>query len=103
MKGKYLITTDAWFYAPDGKKYRAVWGEVQIMKDDVLGVDTNRNTSNWYAYIGSDQKGVVVAGCQIHCAVKCEKPPNISPVMDCNYGNGFSQDFERPTEIYLGE
>jgi hypothetical protein len=36
MKGKYLITTDSWFYAPDGKQYKAVWGEVSILSDSIL-------------------------------------------------------------------
>ena len=46
MKGKYLITTDDWFYAPDGKKYKSVWGEVKILEDEVLGITTNRNSTN---------------------------------------------------------
>lgn len=37
MKGKYLITTDAWFIAPDGQQYKAVWGDVEIVTDEVLG------------------------------------------------------------------
>lgn len=32
MTGKYLITTDAWFYAPDRKQYKSVWGEVKEYK-----------------------------------------------------------------------
>ena len=32
MKGKYLITTDNWFIAPDRGNYRAVWGEVEVLK-----------------------------------------------------------------------
>ncbi len=53
MEGKYLITTDSWFIAPDGKEYKAVWGEVKILEDKFLGISTNRNSSNWYAKIGS--------------------------------------------------
>ena len=41
MKGKMLITTDAWFYAPDGLKYRSAWGDVKIVEDSSLGVKTN--------------------------------------------------------------
>ena len=33
MKGKYLITTDGWFFAPDGRQYKSVWGEVEILED----------------------------------------------------------------------
>ena len=53
MKGKYLITTDNWFIAPDGQMYRAVWGDVEVVEDTVLGLKTNRNSSNWYAKVGS--------------------------------------------------
>jgi hypothetical protein len=76
MTGKYLITTDAWFYAPDGNSYRAVWGTVTILEDNVLGIKTNRNSSNWYVKIGSDAKHVIIAGCQIHYAVRCDEMPN---------------------------
>ena len=66
MKGKYLITTDDYFIAPDGKEYKCVWGDVQILNDNVLGVKTNRNAVNWYAKVGD----VIIAGCQIHFAIK---------------------------------
>lgn len=100
---KYLITTDAWFYAPDGLKYRSVWGEVKILEDSFLGVKTNRNSTNWYAYVGSEDKGMIIAGCQIHYAVKSNKPPNIDKIKDFNYGDGKSSEFERPCEIYKAE
>lgn len=65
MQGKYLITTDNWFYAPNGKQYKAAWGDVQIIEDTFLGLKTNRNSSNWFAKVGSEQKHIVIAGCQI--------------------------------------
>lgn len=103
MKGKYLITTDCWFYAPDGKKYRAVWGEVEIIEDSFLGVKTNRNSTNWFARVGGEEKSVLVAGCQIHYAVKSEKAPNVDYVKDVCYGDGKKEEFVRPTEIYIAE
>jgi len=75
MKGKHLITTDGWFFGPDGRQYRAVWGEVEILGDEVLGVKTNRNASNWYAKVGTEGNHVIVAGCQIHYALRCEAEP----------------------------
>ena len=54
MKGKYLITTDSWFYAPDGKQYKAVWGEVSILSDSILEIKTNARSANWFARVGSD-------------------------------------------------
>ena len=75
MKGKHLITTDAWFFGPDGRQYRAAWGEVEILTDEILGIKTNRNASNWFAKVGTDENHVVIAGCQIHYAVRCENEP----------------------------
>lgn len=103
MEGKYLITTDAWFYAPDGMKYRSVWGEVKILNDSVLGVKTNRNSVNWFAFVGSQKKGVLIAGCQIHYAVKCPEKPNTGSVLDFTYTNGELHTFNRPSEIYDAE
>lgn len=104
MKGKYLITTDAWFVAPDGISYKSVWGEVEITEDDFLGVKTNRNSSNWYAKVGSDENHVIIAGCQIHYAVKCEKRPNTDRVLDYNTDatNGI-KEYGRPTLIWIAE
>ena len=76
MKGKYLVTTDSYFIAPNGSQYRAVWGEVEILPDSFLGVQTNRNATNWYAKIGSEKDHVIVAGCQIHYSVLCPNRPN---------------------------
>jgi len=84
MKGKYLITTNDWFYAPDGNSYKAVWGDVEILDDDkVLGIKTNRQSTNWFAKIGSSEKHVIIAGCQIYYAVRCQaKPSNESPIVE---------------------
>lgn len=76
--GKYLITTDDWFLGPDGKSYKAAWGSVEILEDAILGVKTNRNSTNWYAMIGSEERHVIVAGCQIHYAVRCDEEPDTS-------------------------
>lgn len=103
MTGKYLITTDSYFLAPDGKNYKAVWGEVEIMEDSVLGVKTNRNASNWYAKIGSDEKHVIVAGCQIHYAVRCEQVPYTGMSEDWVLDATGVKISETPTKIYVAE
>ena len=77
MKGKYLITTDNYFVAPDGKLYRAAWGEVKVMSTkEALGFDPNRNSANWMVQVGSDTNHVLLAGCQIHYSVSCPDRPN---------------------------
>jgi hypothetical protein len=80
MTGKYLITTDKWFTAPDGLTYNTVWGNVQVLEDVVLGVKTNRNSTNWYAQIGGNGREIIVAGCQIHYAIRCNEKPNTEDV-----------------------
>lgn len=68
---KVLITTDQWFLAPDGYEYHGVFGTVRgILGDsETLGIKTNRNSTNWYVSIGN----MVVAGCQIHYAIKTDQ------------------------------
>lgn len=101
MKGRHLITTDAWFYAPDGKKYRAVYGDVEIVEDIFLGIKTNRGSTNWYAKVGNDNEYVIIAGCQIHYAVRTDSPPNSSEITDVSYGENGMCEFTRPCEIYV--
>ena len=99
ISGKYLITTDNWFYAPDGKQYRVVWGEVKILTDTILGVKTNRSSSNWFARVGTEEDHVVVAGCQIHYAVRSEHPPHTGPVEE----SSGRKKYRRLGAIYLTE
>ena len=103
MEGKYLITTDNWFFAPDGKQYSAVWGDVTIVDDSVLGIKTNARSSNWYAKVGPDGKHVIVAGCQIHYAVQCLEKPEQGAVKDSKFHDGKFIDAKRPTYIYIAE
>ena len=103
MTGKYLISTDNWFLAPDGRQYKAVWGDVTLLGDDFLGIKTNRNASNWYAKVGSNDNHVIVAGCQIHYAVRSEQPPNINDVPDYQVHEGKIMNVFRPTHIYLAQ
>ena len=101
MQGKYLITTDSWFYAPDGKSYRAVWGEVEIVTDDILGIKTNKGSTNWFAKVGHADHHVIIAGCQIHYSVKCDKKPDAGEVQDYSDNKGDIQKYDRPTHIYI--
>ena len=104
MEGKYLITTDAWFVAPDGRQYKPVWGEVKILEDSFLGVKTNRNSTNWFAMIGNDSNHVIIAGCQIYYALKSDNKPNQGIVNDfqTNDTNGIVY-FDRPSYTYIAE
>lgn len=103
MKGKYLVTVDNWFLAPDGQNYLAVWGEVELLSDSILGIKTNSRSSNWYARIGTDENHVIVAGCQIHYAVRCEERPSDSPCLTERIENGQSIEVEQMSRIYFTE
>lgn len=104
MNGKYLITTDAYFLAPDGKEYKAAWGEVEILNDSFLGIKTNARSSNWFAKIGSEYNHIIIAGCQIHYAIKCINKPNTSKAESWTFdaANG-AKEFVLPTKIYIAE
>jgi len=100
MKGTYLINTDEWFLAPDGRTYKAVFGEVTILGDDILGIKTNARSANWFAKVGSDESHVIIAGCQIHYATKCDSV-NDGEIDDWNIHDGKVAEYERPTKIYI--
>jgi len=74
----YLITTDDWFYAPDGQSYKAVWGKAQISSDEeVLGFKGRASAANWFLTVTGDKTNcpLIVAGCQVHYAVICNDEP----------------------------
>lgn len=73
---KVVVTVDNWFYGPDGREYRAVFGTVRGIHSDheTLGIKTNARSTNWYLNIG----GTVIAGCQIHYVCLADKAPEAS-------------------------
>lgn len=103
MKGKYIITADNWFIAPDGQEYKAVWGEVEILQDNILGVKTNRNATNWYAKVGDENNHVIIAGCQIHYAAKSLKKPSNKSCKSWSLSADNYKEHETPTRIYFTE
>ena len=98
---KAIITTDNWFFAPDGQNYRAVFGTVKAVKsaEETLGVKTNSKSTNWYVEIGN----MTLAGCQIHYAIKTDK---------CNEGKALGwtssaehgvKEYDLPCAIYFAD
>lgn len=67
----YLLTTSAWFFAPDGRTYRAAFGTVHGIhsSEETLGLRTNAKSTNWYVQIGA----LTIAGCQIEYAVQTDE------------------------------
>lgn len=66
----YLVTTDGWFVAPDGRLYQSVFGTAGgiVGAEEALWARTNRHSTNWYACIG----GMLIAGCQIHYCIRTD-------------------------------
>lgn len=103
MKGKYLITCDSWFTAPDGQLYTAAWGDVEIVSDALLGIKTNARSANWYAKVGSEDMHVIIAGCQIHYAVRCEDRPSITGPMIQDFDHGELHSNRYNSRIYFAQ
>jgi len=101
MKGKYLITTDSWFIAPDGGQYQAVWGDVEIVQDSFLGIKTNSRSSNWFAKVGNKEDHVIISGCQIHYAIKCNSKPNVGMSPCWTENDGKIVQYKSPCKIYF--
>jgi len=94
----YLITTDNWFYAPDGESYRAVFGTVTAVSSDseLLGISTNRHSSNWYVVIGN----MIVAGCQIHYAMQVDSFSKAPPTAEIEHEGIQRHSTTSRTRIY---
>lgn len=96
---KAIITTDNWFYAPDGRQYRGVFGTVKgvFTAEETLGVRPNGRSTNWYVEIGN----VTIAGCQIHYAVRSEHCNTENTARDwlADTSKGLVE-YERPCAIY---
>lgn len=97
---KVLVTTNEWFYAPDGRTYKAVFGTVRgvFTSESTLGVRTNAKSTNWYLDVGC----VTIAGCQIHYLVACESA-NFEPVTDWGTHEGKATEYTRPSCVFNGD
>lgn len=99
---KYLITADNWFIAPDGQRYRAAWGTCYVKNiTEVFGFTPSRPSTNWYIEVGEEGKEVVLAGCQVHFAVRSEERPIY---LEGTYERPDVIGFEFPSnEVYYAE
>jgi len=94
-----LVTTGAYFIAPDGKEYRAIWGELKAIHEAgaTLGFIPNRSHANWFVEIGN----TIVMGCQVLYFIACEDP-NLGRATNWESGTdgGTSKEYEHPSKIY---
>lgn len=74
-----LVTVDNWFYAPDGRMYRAVFGTVKGARtaEKTLGVRPNGKSTNWYLEIGC----MTLAAGQAH-SDELERDPNTADMFE---------------------
>ena len=95
---KYLIHTDQWFFAPDGNNYHAVFGTVHAIMDaeSALGIRTNAKSTNWYVVIGD----MVIAGCQIHYATRCDSVDFTPPLVELRHEAKLSTQQPPISRIY---
>ena len=98
---KVLVTTDGWFFAPDGEQYRAVFGTVIAIHSDqdALGIKTNARSTNWYAEIGN----MMIAGCQIHYCIKTDAVSFDPPVREIEHEGNLNTCQNPITRIYNAE
>lgn len=99
---KGLVTLDNWFYAPNGRQYRAVFGTVKAARtaEDTLGVKPNGKSTNWYLEIGN----VTIAGCQIHYVVRCDAVATDSHIEDYTVSAEHGlKEFKRPNTVYMAD
>lgn len=94
---KILVTTDNWFYAPDGAQYRAAFGTVHAVStaEDTLGVRPNGKSTNWYMQVGC----LTIAGCQVHYVVKTDTC-NLGRAKDWAHHDGACTEYERNSVIF---
>lgn len=92
-----LITTQEWFFAPNGRQYRAVWGTLKAIKqaEESLGIRPNARSVNWYVEIGN----MTIAGCQINYAVLSENV-NFGTASESNHHEGRYIESDRASAIY---
>jgi len=93
---KALVTTDGWFFAPNGRQYRAVFGTVKAVRtaEESLGIKPNGRSTNWYLQIGA----LTLAGCQVHYVLRCDECSDAARVPD--YTTSPFVEFARPNGIF---
>lgn len=98
---KYLVTSDSWFMTPSGEQARAAWGTCIIMTaEETFGFKPQRPSTNWFLKIGSEDKHIIIGGCQIHHVIRSETRPDelLGKTKDSEYGREFPDN-----KIYFAE
>ena len=96
-----LITTDNWFYAPDGNQYKSVFGTIKGVhnSEETLGIKTNARSTNWYVTIGN----MTIAGCQIHYLLKTDSVSLDAPTSEIEHQGQISIGEYARSRIYIAD
>jgi hypothetical protein len=95
---KVLATTSNWFYAPDGRAYRGVFGTLKAIVEakEAVGFIPNRTHANWFYEIGD----VFIMGCQVMYLVRTDtQPPERYKNWDAPQGE--LKEYEHQSPIYI--
>jgi hypothetical protein len=98
---KVLVTVDNWFYGPNGRQYRAVFGTLNAIQnaEQVLGIKVSARSHDWYMTVGN----TTIAGCQIHYAMLCDQvETGMVPDWTSSADKGYVA-FERPSGIFCAD
>jgi hypothetical protein len=95
---KVLVTTQQWFYAPNGIQYRGVHGTLKAVHEvsKTLGFVPNRAHANWFIEIGS----MIIMGCQVMYIVQCDQV-HTGEVEEWRDNEKELVSYKRPTAIYI--
>jgi hypothetical protein len=96
---KVLITTQGWFYGPDGKQYKAIWGTLKAVHEagKSLGFIPNRSHANWFIEVGE----MIIMGCQVMYLIRCDNKPETGFVGDYSVKENGLLEYERPGHILI--
>jgi hypothetical protein len=98
---KVLITCDNYFFAPDGRQYRAVFGTLAAVQtsEESLGIKVSVRSQDWYMTVGN----MKIASCQIHYAILTESCNfERAPDYQISPEKGLLE-FNRPSGIYRAD
>lgn len=97
---KVLITCDNYFFAPDGKQYRAVFGTLAAVQtsEQSLGIKVSLRSQDWYMTVGN----MKIAGCQIHYAIVTDEC-NFERAPDYQVTDKGFTEYNRPCGIYRAD
>ncbi len=97
---RVLVTCDNYFFAPDGKQYRCVFGTLSAVQtsEEALGIKVSARSQDWYVTVGNMR----IAGCQIHYVIATEDC-YLGKVLDWTSTENGIVEYKRQSLIYSAD